>query len=450
MKARQIIVLLTALMGLGLFLQFVPADDGKKAAELEQQLKALEAMHETGLVTQERYQEMKAAIEAKLRAARAQPDDAAQRKLKALEAARNAGILSEEEYQQKKAVIEAQLRPAGPAIDEETRRKLKALQAARDAGILSETEFARKKAELTAHPAAAAPAGAPAAAIDDPSVRQKGKTYKHAIGFQFWYPDGWTVKQLPGGLQLIPPGAGTSPQGATELYVIIGDAITDPNIKRPDDPAVIAYLDNQVRGTIPFLTRTEKTSPIDMTAGKGAIFNWQGTNPQGKTVRARAYACLLKNYGVALVGIGLEDRGEKRDRTLRQIFTSFGFGANKIDPALVGFWRNEKFYSSGTFSSTTVIDMILRKDGTFARGSRLLASMDHKDSTGMPTGSTNLDTGRPAGERGRWAAGDKTLYLFYADGSSAQYSYYVEAKQGGRSMLLKTANGKKELWQSKN
>ena len=143
-------------------LRFSQAKAGAGAEDVPAKLQALEAAHKAGILSDEEYARKKAELEAQLRPAAAQPDEATKEKLKALEAARQAGVLSEAEYERKKAEL---LQAATPQLDEATKEKLKALEAARQAGVLSEAEYARKKAELLGRQRTAVTSLALAAAV---------------------------------------------------------------------------------------------------------------------------------------------------------------------------------------------------------------------------------------------------------------------------------------------
>jgi hypothetical protein len=394
-----------------------------------------------------------------------------QARLKALEKAHKAGILTDEEYARKKAELEARLKADAPPVDEATRRKLKALEEAHKAGVLSDEEYARKKAEIMKKKAPAAPVPAeagpaprkaphgkaphgkappgqgkePRQTTGKPILpRKKGKTYRHTFGFTFWYPEKWRIRVAEGGLHLVPPDLKSNQYGPTEAYLVIGDSAEE--ITRPDDPRVIRYFEERIMGFAPFLRRTGTIESVRTSGGPGALILWEGRNPAGMEVRARVHVVLLKGFGVALVALGERGQIEARKPTLKAMFSSFGVGAGEKDPRLVGRWRTERHFFSGTFSSTTIRHMILRPNGTFTSGGRLLAGMDHHDGGGDRTGSTSLDTGKARGEHGRWAAGKGRLYLMWKDGSYAEYGYHIEGQPGSRSLLLKPPGGKNQLW----
>lgn len=424
-RPRALSPLVLALSILVSALEAAPAESGEDPGA---RLEALERARDAGILSDEEYERKKAEIEARGRPA-GEPalSEALRKKLDALEAAHEAGILSDEELARKREEL---LSSAGgdrsPAVDEATRAKIAALEAAHEAGVLSADELARKRAELLGGSTDAA----------------KGNTYRHPVGFTFWYPEGWKTVEQPEFLQLVPPDAGTSADGPTEIYGVTGESVAGEGIRSADDPRVVEYFDGQARELLPNLRRKGAPAKADTAKGKGIVLRYEGTSPNGGPVLVLTYAAIIGDFGVGLVALGLKDQVEAREPDLRRIFASFGMGEGKRDPRLVGAWTHESFYRSGTFSSTTILRMSLEASGKFVRTSNVYASMEHKDSTGESTGSTHAEAGPAPGDRGQWAAADARLYLLYDDGSYAEYEY--EYQPG--NLLLKPKGGKPQLW----
>lgn len=166
-------------------------------------------------------------------------------------------------------------------------------------------------------------------------VKEKGNIYRHAAGFSFRYPDGWTVTEQQGGLQLTPPDPSSTAEGPTELYFLVVADVLQDGIQTPDDPRVLEYLDQQLWTLAPALRRTGAIYPIDMRAGTGVMVHW-GASGTGGEVRARAFVGIIKTNGVVLMGIGLKDRLEARDEALRQIFSSLGIDEPQPAPGVQG------------------------------------------------------------------------------------------------------------------
>jgi len=270
-----------------------------------------------------------------------------QSKLKALEAAHAAGILDDAEYARKKADLEAQLRAAQPQLNEATQKRLKALDAAREAGILTDEEHARKKAEIlgqTPKPAVAPPVAPPVppappaptpVPVPVPAAPRAGKTCRHPGGFSFWYPAEWTAQEQEGNVQLVPPNPGTANGAPTELYFVAVEDLAQQNIQRPDDPRLIQLLDTQIKSLSATLARLEGAPQVAMGTSKGVALDWGARTPDGTVIRARVFVGLLKANAVALVAMGLKERLDAREADLRLIFASVGTGQAPSAPVAI-------------------------------------------------------------------------------------------------------------------
>jgi hypothetical protein len=239
-------------------------------------------------------------------------------------------------------------------------------------------------------------------------------------------------------------------EGPTEFYVIFGESVEQEGIRRPDDPGVIQYLDGQVRSVIPAMRRTGSPTAVSMVKGTGALMDWEGKNQRGETVRARAYACIINGFGVALVGVGLEERLEARDGDLRQMFSTFGFGEGKRDPELVESWALVSTYSIWNTSpfetdssraravSETQSALVLGADGKWTRTSI-------SEFIAMGAGMVISSGPEKKVSRGRWYAADGVLHLISEQDSWEDYQYQLARTTEGRQ--LKLVSGKTgEIW----
>jgi len=261
--------------------------------------------------------------------------------------------------------------------------------------------------------------------------RRKGKLYRHVVGFSFFYPEGWTVKEQGDFLQLVPPDPVTTPDGPAELYFIIGDSVAGEGITKADDPRVIAYLDTQVRSISPAFQRTGTTAPVKMASGQGTVINWRGTNPRGQPIQARAFACILGNYGIALLGIGFKGLLDKRDKELRWSFSTYGFSEGKKDPRLVGTWRmistrslsNDSPFETDSSKARSVSEtkstLEFRSDGTWRR-------KDVSEFIAMGSGVTVAQGPRETVSEGKWYAGNGSLFFLWKDDTWQDCSYTLE------------------------
>jgi len=343
---------------------------------------------------------------------------------------------------------------------EEVGAKLKALERLRQFGLLTPEEYERRKAELLGQRAAAARPAGPATL----AARNRGNTYRHPLGYTLWYPQGWTVTQRQGFLQLVPPSPGAAPRAITELYFVLGESVAQEGVQRPDDPRVISFLDQQVRGTFPAMQRVGGISPIDTAKGRGIVLDWEGKSPQGQVVRARAYASIIRGHGVALVAVATKERLAAREPVLRRIVASFGIGEGQSDRALVGTWTfvsthaisNESGVKMGVETAYTKAQAMtkqkslieLRADGTWKRTeeSEFLAMGAYNPVTGtrivLDSGPTRTVT------KGRWNAGAGRLYMVSDKNLWEEYTYEIRRRPEGR--VLKLVAGKScDLWTEK-
>ncbi len=367
--------------------------------------------------------------------------------LKALALARQVGVLSDQEYAAKvKELQDRQLQQTDP----QARKKLEALEQAHRAGVIGEAEYNQKKMQLLGASAGGPSAQAsqiPAAGV---SPKVGGQTYRHVMGFTFWYPGDWTLREHEEMLQLIPPNPSTTADGQpTEIYAVIGDTL-EPGMTRPDDPRVVQFMDQAVAQLSPTLKRTTPPTLVPMTAGQGTVMNWEGNSSRGDAISARAYVSLTNDYGVALVALCFKDRLQAREKELQRIFASFAFGQGQRDMQLAGTWSFlttqsmtnwspfETSYSRAQMASDHTATLIIQPDGTWSR----------TDKTQMLAGAGGvwLESNDTQQSNGQWYAGNGTLQLIWEDKSWQEYKYEIRQSAQGTRLLL-TNEGKGELWE---
>jgi len=162
----------------------------------------------------------------------------------------------------------------------------------------------------------------------------------------------------------------------------------------------------------------------------------------GGDYRATMWITILNDAALGLTAICPKETFESRRPMIEAIFSTFHWEKPPVDATLVGQWRNEDTYMSGSFSATTVRYMGLLADGRATWGSRLNAGMGHTDSGGNFTGSTSGDSSGGT-SYGRWSAANRRLYIVWDSGSEEEYEYYLE---GGSMMLTPKGGGKRKLW----
>lgn len=270
---------------------------------------------------------------------------------------------------------------------------------------------------------------------------KSGKEYQHASGGKFRYPADWQLSEQEAGLLLTPPDAASN-----EVVFIVGEpaeGATDPS-----SPELLAHFDSQVAELMPTLKRV---GPVEKTAaggGKAVILTWEGKH-NGADFRVRAFITIMKGYGVALVGVGPKEAVEKRDKQLREIFQTFGWGEGKVDTTLVGTWNHWSYSGSGNYGREERAQIVLNADGTFSYngGAETTITAQGTNSQGEQTwvGGANSRTG--SGWKGRWTADGKTLILNFEDGTCEIFSYGFK-QEGQNSFLVATPDkgGKATEW----
>lgn len=279
---------------------------------------------------------------------------------------------------------------------------------------------------------------------------RSGGTYRHPAGFTFWCPAGWSAKITEEVLQLVPPNPGTSPEGPTEIYIVAGESVAGEGIFSPQDPRVVEYIDQQVRSVSPYLILKGAAVPVSMGHGHGVELNWEGTSPRGDLVRARAFVTIVMEHGISLIGIGFKDLLQARDADLRQMFSSFGFGAGENDPAVVGSWRLaftsavdnqspfESAWSRAQAVSETKTILDIRSDGT--------CSWSSKNTIIVGAGDVWLEDSSGSTSQGQWYAGSGIIYIIWDDNTVRDCTYQIDQTGGGRRLRM-VCGGKGEIWE---
>jgi hypothetical protein len=276
------------------------------------------------------------------------------------------------------------------------------------------------------------------------AVLKGGKEYTHPSGGKFRYPADWKLEELEGALRLTPPGAGTR-----EVYLIVGEPAG--NVTDPSTPAILAYLDQQVQGSIPGVKRTGNPETTASGAGKGVILSWGGE--ANGPILVRGYVTILKGFGIALLAAGPKADIEKRDPELRQIFQTFGWGQGKLDTSLIGSWSHWSYKGSGGYGRETKAYATLAADGTFTYSSDSESSgnFQGKNSQGDVTWTGGLASRSGSGWKGRWTAGGGMLILNFEDGSSETFTYRFKQEGANTFLMVRPSGGGAELeWSRKS
>ncbi|HEX8551361.1 MAG TPA: hypothetical protein VF681_07370 [Abditibacteriaceae bacterium] len=264
------------------------------------------------------------------------------------------------------------------------------------------------------------------------------KIYRHAVGISIRYPASWKTKEIEGALQIVPPGALVVGGQAREIYFAFADGAE--GVTSAQDPRVLPYLDEKLRGIAPFLQQQGQVQTVNAGAVPGILATWQGTNPQGLDVRAHVFAVVLKGYGVGILAMGDAKRIAQREPVVRQMFASLAASSEQRDPQIAGTWKFWSYKSSpnGKFGTETKRRFILGRDGR--------CSWSSGGETSGSAESGSFVSNRNSNDAGRWSAANGTLYVLWNDGSTSSWSYRVGTPASGRRLYLTGASGKPDEW----
>ncbi len=266
-------------------------------------------------------------------------------------------------------------------------------------------------------------------------VLKSGKEYTHASGGKMRYPASWKLEELELGLKLSPPDAAEG-----EQYFILSESANGAT--DPAAPEVVAYLDSTLKASLPDMKRVGGVEKASAGNGKGAFITWQGT-VNGKPGQVRAYVAILKGNGVALIAVASKETLEKRDKTLRDIFYTFGWGQGKKDDRLVGTWKHWSY--NQTAGRETNSNAVLGADGSFSYQSNSEANSNFsgKNQYGDITWTGGLSSRSGSGWRGTWTAFDGELTLNFEDGTREVFNYEFK-REGANTFLVTWGDDKKK------
>lgn len=270
-------------------------------------------------------------------------------------------------------------------------------------------------------------------------VLKNGKEYAHANGGKLRYPNDWILKEEEAFLRLTPPDAKEG-----ELYVVTSESAegaTDPGSRE-----VLSYLDGQVAEFMPDAKREGQPEPCAAGTGKGVVVSWTGT-VEGRKVVVRAYVTIVKGHGVAIVAVGPKDAVTARDKVLREILLSVGWGQGKVDTNLVGTWNHwgYKGSSDGKYGREEKVKVELRADGSFTyqNDSETNISGSGTDQGGNTTWVGGMSARRGNGWNGTWTADGSTITLTFEDGTSESFRYRFEQQGQNTFLVTEPADGAK-------
>lgn len=269
------------------------------------------------------------------------------------------------------------------------------------------------------------------------ALLSNGKEYVHPSGGKFRLPKTWKVvsNAQTGGIELVPD----SKRESLKILMMSDSAQGETN---PASAEVQSLLDQQVAQLDPNAQRIEGPTRVQAGAGSGATYAWKAG-----TGVVRVYLTIIKGRATILLAAGATASIAAHEKTLREIFTTLGWGQGKLDSRLVGRWL-QYTYIQATGRETKSF-ATLKLDGMF------ILTTDSESSSNMQgtnqygdvlwTGGTyNRQSGT---HKGSWSADGNALYLTFEDGGFEQFTYRFEQQGTAFVMkLFKTGSSKGVEW----
>lgn len=272
------------------------------------------------------------------------------------------------------------------------------------------------------------------------AAKQAATAYRHPLGLSFRHPRDRMVHESPYGLQILPRRS----RPPRDRFAGVLASSTPPAVRRPDDAAVVRYLDAAVKRLAPQLRRIGKPVVTKLGAHRAATFRWRGRDAAGRAGAGSFTGILLGRTYVGVSVFGPPAWVEEQGPVMRGILATCEMKPPRIDPRYVGRWASDSYHSSGghyrnrvNVSSTRT--MILLADGTCHAGGQSAIN-------GQVRGASLTGLAKSLPEHGRWAAHEDRVYFMWDDGTTTGFRIYVQGRPGRREVLLTAANGAKQLW----
>lgn len=258
--------------------------------------------------------------------------------------------------------------------------------------------------------------------------------FKHLSGATLKHPQGWTVQNEPNGVMLIPPHSGNN-------EVIVASGLPS-NAAKPSSPEVSAYLDAVMSQMLPGLRRSGQPQSLAAANGKGALYRYEGTLPDGTPVVCEVYTTIENGFALSLSAIATPAKIISRTPVLQQIFASMTMKsapakategaaddntAASDDPRLVGMFAGESLAGgggSGVYINTQLV-YVLNADGTLYYGAQSHFDAVTRDISGNTKWSASGVTDGSV-QSGRWRAQDGFLAITWNSGKQSYFAYGFE------------------------
>jgi hypothetical protein len=235
--------------------------------------------------------------------------------------------------------------------------------------------------------------------------------------------DGWKVNPMPGdGTWTVME---THPDGKeNDFQMIVSAGTPGPQVMANLFEEARKYLSQMMPGLRP-VGDSQKT----LIGGDDARVQDYSVVWQGRTLKVQSVIIRKKDVAVSVLALGADDAFKEFGRAVGITAQSITIKEEPPDPALVGTWLLEKYYSSGAgtssqFSHSSSTSMTLYPNGTFSESSSSSSSLNNN----VGNTSAYLD----GGNRGKVVKRGTTLSFTYDNGKVWNADYKLD---GGALVL---------------
>lgn len=235
--------------------------------------------------------------------------------------------------------------------------------------------------------------------------------------------EGWKITPMPGDSTWAVME--THPEGKeNDFQMIVSAGTPGPQVMANLFEEASKYL-QQLMPALKAAGEAQKTT----IGGDEARIQDYTCEYQGRTLKVQSVIIRKKDVAVSVLALGSEAAFKEYGRAVGITAQSITVKADPPDPALVGTWLLEKYYSSGAgtsskFSHSSSTSMTIYQNGTFTESSSSASSLNNN------VGSTSayLD----GGDRGKVVKRGTTLSFTYDNGKV----WNAEFKLDGGALVL--------------
>lgn len=235
--------------------------------------------------------------------------------------------------------------------------------------------------------------------------------------------DSWKVNPLPGdGTWTVME---THPEGKeNDFQMIVSAGTPGPQVMANLFEEARKYLSQMMPGLRP-VGDAQKT----LIGGDEARVQDYSVEAQGRTLKVQSVVIRKKDVAVSVLALGTDDAFKEYGRAVGITAQSITIKEEPPDPALVGTWLLEKYYSSGAgtssqFSHSSSTSMTLYPNGTFTESSSSASSLNNN--------AGNTSAYLDGGNRGKVVKRGATLSFTYDNGKVWNADYKLD---GGALVL---------------